>query len=480
MYEWCHSGIEGYCKAASIVLAAVEADRLTGADEESLFAMEAGKLASTDADKPAGEDEEKPAGVDEDGHVSTDADKPAGTDEEKLVAGFCQELFPGRGGGDVLSRTWTLSNGRTGKDTRLTLFEKAWLDMTGKTFVAEAKAYGKGKVSKKGYPTVEEGSQYANDLRAAKNDDARASLALNHWTREAVNACVNDILRRSGFGDALAGEGEAYPFVTKLVGCHNFPELFLEQVAPAIERGFLSERYRWSEVQQFIVTLTKLLESANLCAQEGEGSGKPYREFLETLVAGIIYGPTHPMAMRMEWDPTSDFFAYNGRQTLEYTGVRITQIFDAKVRLTGYSELVRSSQVVFFGRSPKAEDYLDRLNAVIGRMGARKEDERLFDHIVQLEHIVFPMTLQDMVSGCHAMLVCEGRQWYLYDLESTNGTVIESDGKLIKVGSGDVLRINPGDRVHLGSPAEADDMNVYWNAATIVITFNVDRNTELV
>lgn len=414
MYDWCHSGLEGYCKAASGLLG----------DESS----------------------------------------------DDVVLKLCKDLLPDRTP-KTLTRAWTFSNVRRGRDCRQSLFEKCWLaGRHGKDYVDEARLFVKGLLPKEKLGPCAHDQDYAMLLRTTRSQAECDEVALRRCEADAIDACVNRIIELSRDDERLDVANDA--IITSLVMLDHFSELFFDQVVPAIERGFLSERYSSVEARQFVMTLGGLMDRAHRCVTSEDSSFDSYRLFLRVIVAGLIYGPNHPIAMDREWDVTECYEPYFGVQAVQGTTIRLTQVYGDYEKYTGYSELFRPAQVVFFGMCPDVGEYLERCDTLF------HEEAETMHMLRSLEAKVFPMTLHDAVSNVHAMMVCEGDVWRLYDLGSSNGTSIASEGRVESVDH--LIKIKPGDRIRLGAPVGAHDANVYWSAATILVSLNVDRTEELV
>ncbi|MDO4538458.1 MAG: FHA domain-containing protein [Coriobacteriales bacterium] len=415
MYDWCHSGLEGYCKAAATLL---------------------GEEASDD-----------------------------------VVLRLCQDLLPDRSAKN-LTRAWTFSNVRRGRDCRQSIFEKAWLDgRHGKVYAQEATDFVKGVLPAKGFATIPQDSEYALLLQTARNLTECEDIAIRRCEADAIEACVDGIVELSQDDDKSFAE-ERVAYIASIVMLDHFSELFFDEVVPAIERGFLSERYSSADARQFVMTLGSLMDGAHRSVMAEDSDFEEYRAFLRVLVAGLVYGPRHPLAIDREWDETDEYRPYHGTPVAEGTTIRLTQVFDADAVYTGYSDLLRSSQLMFFGKSPRVEEYLRHCRELFC------DDQELLALLRTREATVFPMALHDAVSNMHGMLVCEGDVWRLYDLGSTNGTSIESADHASAVKN--LIEVRPGDRIRLGAPANADDANVYWSAATILVSLNIDRTEELV
>lgn len=437
MSDWYHSGLEGYCKAGAEVLGG-----------------------------------------------------------EGNVLRLCQDILPDRTQ-ESLSRTWKLSNERKGRGNRMSLFEGWWLDdgdSNGtiiKAYRAEALATMKGKVPAGGYSTIEPGSEYELYLQNATYPQDKAyciHLAESRCEADAVERCVDNIIERSSverdreaFIQGEQADGVAY--VTSIVTMDGF----IERVIPAIAKGFICERYRSWDVEKFKEKIVPLayLAQRYLGDNDNDNVLDYYRKFLTVLVAGLVYGPNHPLVLEKP-EPTPHYIAYPTEEVsaLRGMGVRLTQVFDGWGCNTGYSELFDAGQVVFIGRSGDLGDYLQRCEDML------KDQPEMLEVLESREQIVFPIAATHAsVSRVHGMLLCEEDIWRLYDLGSANRTSIRGvDGvneeRRVVTTERDVVvegiaKVLPGDRLRFGAPVDASDANVYWDAATLLITLDVSRDMEL-
>lgn len=438
MYDWCHSGLEGYCKSAASMLA----DQV---------------------------EEEEAA----DNNNKKSVIRKAQGDQQLRL---CRDLLPDRTE-ETLTRAWTLSNVRRGRDCRQSLFEKCWLgDELWQKYLEEAKLLSKGVVPEGGYVTIPPESDYERELKSCAGDSAR-KLAVNSMREaKAIEACAQRVV------DSLLEDDWTSdpPMVISLIEETDFPVRFFTIVVPAIERGLLSERYRSSDIRQFVLTLNETIFKAHRDLMkyrpgEEEAHLDDFLRFLITLFAGLIYGPNHPYAISRPWNVTpsaSETDDDDNEELREGTTIRVTQVFNDSGRYTGYSELFRPGQVVFFGRDPVVDKYLTKCRDVF------PDDSDALRVISDCEKVIFPIAYHDAVSNCHAVLLCQGDAWWLYDLKSTNGTSIASDDGIVDVAT--LSRVAPGDRMRLGRSAKASGANVYYDAATMLITLNVDLTEDYI
>lgn len=416
MNNWFHSGLEGYCKAAAQLL---------------------------------GE----------------------GTRGDILLD-LCKDILPDRTRSN-LTRAWTLSNVRRGRSCRHSLFEQCWLGSKDwKDYADEALLLVKGEEPEGGFTTIPSGSDYERGLRAIKDKNEVGRIALSRCEADAIEACVDRVMNL--WLDENSAEASS---VASLVTRDGFPSDFFTYVLPAIESGLLSERYLPSDVQRYVQILNSLTYPAHKClAKEGDAEAiKPFLRFVISLFSGLVYGPNHPLAVSRQWNTTEPNYlslSSDRKEEIEGTTIRLTQVFDDTGAYTGYSELFRSTQVVFLGRCPEVEAYLERCAQIFA------EEPEILEGVKEREPVVYPIVFHDAVSNVHGMLLCEGDVWRLYDLNSTNGTSILSTEGTYAVDR--LAEVKPGDRLRLGAPSYAHDANVYWDAATLSVSLNVDRSEQFI
>lgn len=436
MYDWCHSGLEGYCKNAAIMLA----DHVVEDREEET--KKKGDSRKTQSD---------------------------------IQLQLCRELLPDRTE-DSLARAWTLSNVRRGRGNRLLLFEKCWLgDDIRQKYFEEAKLCSRGVLPDGGFTTITVGSDYEARLRESANETECRDVVTSRIEADAIEACVKNIL-----GLLMDDEAAEASSIVSLIQREDFPVEFFTNVIPAIERGLLSERYRSSDIRQFVLTLNGTIYKAHknlskYVAGEADVDLTPFCRFLITLFAGLTYGPRHPLAISRPWDATEVSNVLDNGHNMELregSTIRVTQIFDESVFQTGYSELFRPAQVVFFGRSPVIDQYVRRCESIFPK------DSDILSAVAAREKVVYPIAYHAAVSNLHAMLVCQGDVWWLYDLGSTNGISLASDAGIVDVDK--LTKVAPGDRLRMGAPAESRGSNVYYDSATLLVTLNVDLAEDYV
>lgn len=397
MIDWCHSGLEAYCKASAQLM----------------------------------------------------GDAPAGAS----WLPFCRDLLPDRTLGN-LTKAWTLSNERQGRSCRQMLFEKAWLNgRHGKDYADEAESKLRSAADRAG-------DRPSDAIEAGITAEECRRMAIRRCEHDAIEACVAHMTSINE-----EGEFENDPQMALLVAMPDFAISFFTTALPSIEAGFLAERYRASDIRQFSLTLGDLLYDAQY---QGDEATDGLRAFAMALVAGLIYGPSHPVALDRPWDATVEYLPYDQPVTVPGDMLRVTQIFDRDLRVVGYSEVFDKDQVVFFGRCPDAKRYLDRAREMF------VDEPELFDQVASCDAVVFPISADHAQTGnLHGMLLFSGDSWHFYDFHSTNGSSVLSEEESDDVGG--VIRVHPGDRIRLGAPVRSDDTMAYWGASTVLVSQYADE-----
>lgn len=380
---------------------------------------------------------------------------------------FCIDILPDRTI-EKLSRTWTLSNTRNGRGSRYSIFEDCWLSEDYNTYLEEAERRhtSEREEGEAPYLTIQEGSSYERDLLNAKDEEECKELAAQQCASDAIDTCVSNIIRIASDDDK-----ENAPSITSLLWGKDAVVSFYEQIIPAIESGFEAERYRAADIRQFTLNICDLL--ASTCGALNSKQNTDYevvRPLITALIAGLVYGPSHPIAISQEKNATSQYYSSHGTQEVEGASIRVTQVFDDELVYTGYSQMLRPNQAIFFGRSPKIDDFEDACDKHLNK--------ETLQVLSEYETVLFPIgESHDAVGNVHGVLMCENDIWRFYDFESSNGTTLQSNDSITSVTG--VMEILPGDLVRLGAPQNARDANVYWSAAAMYITKHVEREREL-
>ena len=338
------------------------------------------------------------------------------------------------------------------------------------TYIADAEAYSLKQDSDDEYKTIPKNSPYSRRLDGCRSESELRYNAIAQCETDALDLC-----KKSALNALVNEEADDSSYVILLAQTKDFPSRFFETVVPAIERGFQSERYRSTEIERFTQTLNSLIYRAHICLLKDDDI-EPFRKFVRILFAGLIYGPNHPLALDLRTGPTPSFeeSGCGNYDRDEGTTIRLTQIFDDRGIHTGYSELFRPSQVVFFGRSSRTQEYLSRVSELF------PDDSEIETRLQQSQVVLFPIILHPTVGRVHGMLVCAGDVWRFYDLKSTNGSCIVSREGTTPVDH--LIELRPGDYLRLGAPADVDDtdVNLFMDAATIMVSSHVDLTEDYV
>lgn len=323
------------------------------------------------------------------------------------------------------------------------------------------------------YRTIPNHSEYREQLINCKGEKEIEWTAIRQCEQDAMERCVRRVVSLYQDDDAVD-----VSYLSLLLDIEDFPTKFFTNVVPAIESGFKSERYSPSEIQWYIQTLNGLIYRAYKCRNDASDHEdiRPFQEFAKALFAGLIYGPCHPLALGLSPEATPAIQSGWNREYDREEGstLRLTQVFDAKCAHTGYSELFRPSQVVFFGRSSDVAKYLERCNKLFS------DHAEMLMYMKSLKPVVFPTVLHPAVGRWHGMLLYEGEQWRYYDLDSTNGSSIVSDEKVYDIQR--LIEIRPGDFLRIGAPSHLDvrDTNAFMDAATLLVSSHVDLTEDFV
>lgn len=326
-----------------------------------------------------------------------------------LEAIFARDIFHGAERFDSapnVSRTWRLVPRR-----RATQFVLAWTD-------------------------PQDHAQVKKVLAARINHDACA-----HYEQQALERCVRAMVEG---GDAPAGVAEEPVAIRDLLESLPSPLASLrDQVLPSIADGFTTERYARSLINAFERDFDQLLDGF---VRLDRGA---LRAVLTRLLAGVIYGPAHRLALSAAFmataRPDDDPLPIEPATGNE---VLLAQVYDARVALVGTSLSFTSSCAMFIGRSSDPARYRARLEALEG-------DSELAAQILAKEPQVFRVPDDNcVVSNCHGVVFHNGTAWAYYHFDPINGTVLSNEDGDRPVRSLCVLA--PGDRIVLGAPAPYD------------------------
>lgn len=309
------------------------------------------------------------------------------------------------------TRVWTLSRtGRVGK------FEEAW---TGR------------------------------DLPAKKRNQMTAKRALERFagTFSKEGSCAE--LRYAlvhGYGDGLTAAERLHVTVLR-----------------AMAAGFAAERYGTSAITAFSGDMDALARAWDPV------DDATTKEIAKRLVAAAVYGPDCPLALSDETAKTAEG-APSERELLfaraSTSSVVVTHLYDGVAAKVGACNRYGDDRAVLIGRSSRPERYRARID----QLGIASVARLLDEHAAEILRIP---ELHERVSSCHGVLACEEGAWYYYDLDSTNGTLVDGgDGSFAVEG---MCEVRPGDVLFLGvrDEREPDDV-LFWDAAALLVSMSVD------
>lgn len=273
------------------------------------------------------------------------------------------------------------------------------------------------------------------------------------YEREALARCVEAMV-----GGAPEDAGEAPTALRDVLVALPSPVADLRNsVIPAVVDGFLTERYRPTTVRAFQRDMDQLLDRIVRLDEFG------LRKLLARLVAAVVFGPGHRLALAA--DPVATADPYDDAMPIDaMQGARIllTQVYDDRFALVGASFEIGREGALFIGRSSDAEAYRARLRSCEGCGSVVEVVARLDAEIARIADD------NAAVSNTHGVVFYNGVAWMYCDLESSNGSVLSNDdGDLLA----DPLRVlAPGDRLVLGTRAPRYDATDYCPAATLVVS----------
>ncbi len=341
---------------------------------------------------------------------------------------------------DIASRTWSMSRDRQGKSNRLMKFEVAWLGY-------HANEYAKKSVSK----SLDENERLVLKRRAIAECEAAA-----------IRTCVDALIEDGGEIYALSTDPSITP---------SFAVRFHSSIVPAIERGFTSEGYSASDIRNYTYVLDEL-SNRNL------HDSSSLRDFCEALTAGLIYGPSHPIALNRPYESTDYFVADEARETVPDNYLRVTQLFSDDFSAVGYSEVYGKDDVVFFGRCTEVEEYLARCRLLYG------SDNGDFIYALEIGNAkLFPVSGKHSYTGnTHGAIAYVGEGWFYYDLGSTNGTSCTAAQGMAAgnatMNVDGLMRISGGERLRMGAPVDSAGEMLYRGATTVLVSFCVDEGED--
>ena len=273
---------------------------------------------------------------------------------------------------------------------------------------------------------------------------------------EAVHACVHNMCSSSS-------DSALYDLYRG--ASHTFAADFHRIVLPAIEDGFVTERYHPADIERFRQGIDKALGNLN------PSYPQTFRTFAIPLVAGIIYGPDHAAAqsgsstatLRSPHRTDSDLY----EPDVDTSVINLTQVFDDELGLIGYSGVFEEDTIVFLGRNTDIDAYTEACSPAILEAATLKHP------------LVFPIShVHKSTSKEHGAIVRIGDTWYFYDF-SSNGSYIRNGGQVTPVHNR-IVALSPGDRLCLGLHEPADDETETGNAryrlaTTLLVSFKVEE-----
>lgn len=273
---------------------------------------------------------------------------------------------------------------------------------------------------------------------------------------DAIHACAHSICADENSSTlATLVRGDYLTFATG----------FRASVLPAIEDGFKTERYHSADIARYVQGLDERLGELRPSVPQ------TLRNFVIPLVAGLIYGPDHAVAqahansVTLRRGQKADD-ALKDTIEADASTIRIMQLFDAGLARTGYTELFDDSQVILLGRGSDVERYW------------AKCDEMFASEVAGRKTIVFPIaSAHKSTSNEHGMLARIGDTWFFHDF-SANGSFIVSADEAVQSVHDEIVTVQPGDRICLGS--EETSSNVvqdYQLCTTLLVSFSVEETT---
>lgn len=280
------------------------------------------------------------------------------------------------GSASNVSRTWRLSPAR-----RARMFEERWASM-------------------------------GRSVRAS--DDVRAVLA-----------CVA----------RLRASEESFLLREALCDAADATSIVKDEILPAMESGFTTERYPDYAIRAFSDDVRSLVAAFNRFDEDAAGT------LLVRLVSAAVYGPLHTLALSSGRARTDLAVGTQGSSgdAFESQGVVLMQVEDPSVARVRYVRTVGSDTAVFIGRSARMERYEEAASDLSDVLGGKK---RALFHLTESFR---------RVSACHGVLVETGGRWMYYDLGSTNGTAAGDEDSMVDVNP--AVMVKPGDFLWLGASA---------------------------
>ncbi|WP_350455072.1 FHA domain-containing protein [Slackia heliotrinireducens] len=262
-----------------------------------------------------------------------------------------------------------------------------------------------------------------------------------------------------------------------LEGIYNLKETLEDEILPAMRLGFRAERYREFEIDAFANGIEALLRDmdANKMVEipSPVRGGKPslgsvFDVLIERMVSAVIYGPSSKAALPPNYQVTDANVIDSSESDVlpaDAKSIALIQMFDGAPGLHGVMGTFSDADVVFIGRNGKADDYKAKVKKL--KFSHLTEDRRT--KVLQLSDA------NGGASGIHAMVLCDGGRWYVYDLDSSNGTFIRGDDAYVQASP--VERLEPGDEIVCGYLGA--EFGPYSESALLRFAYCLDAETVI-
>lgn len=305
------------------------------------------------------------------------------------------------------SKTWTLSRSRAqGRSNRPSIFEESWL------------------------------GKHGQDCEL-----------------DAVHACVH------GMCGSLS-DSALYELYRS--SSDTFATNFHSMVLPAIAEGFAAERYHPSNIARFSQGIDRALGKLDYMLPQ------TFRNFAIPLVAGLIYGPDHPIARSHTNSATFQPAGLSVTgclppEAIDYSTIVLTQLFSNNAGFVGHSISYDSDCAILLGRNSDFASFIDGC------------DDTFANALESKQPIAFPIShAHKSTSRAHGMIARIDEHWYFIDI-SSNGSYIENANEPSSVHRG-IVALAPGDRIYLGlAEPPTSDSAAYLQASTVLVSFKVDE-----
>lgn len=289
------------------------------------------------------------------------------------------------------------------------------------------------------------------------------------WREASVSNCIDHMIERdsSMLWTALQSHGP-----------QQFKREFCMGVVPFIERGFRAEAYSYESIHSF---RSEIHDAAGeLSAGKTDDSRRRYRQFMETLVGALIYGPEPSrLSVGIGWEES---FEPLGNDVMGgYVGYRIvvSQLLTPDGSVLGDSCVFGPDDIIFLGRCQVVNAYVYKCYRMLSH--------KSFRNLVKGRRFrVYPIgESYGRVSDMHGVLAYDDGAWMYTDF-SRLGTRIVGRGKG-RTESDTVLHdaireLEPGNVLYLGAAltytdVKDTDQRLYLEAAAVRISRYLDADT---